>query len=208
MEGPEVETDHYNFTALNIPPDHPARDMQDTFYLKDNLLLRTHTSVQIRQLEQTPLVRIAPGRVYRRDAVDTIHRCSIKCMLATDEGLDFNNLRGTVMAFLKAFFGDLPVRFAPATSPSRTSASGCAVALAGSDGLRHGRPRRAGGHGPIPSATAAAAGLGVERSAWCATASTTSAACTPAICVSLSSSDRTPSGSVWGLSSRRLLQPW
>ena len=75
-EGPEVETDHHNFTALNIPPDHPARDMQDTFYLKDNLLLRTHTSpVQIRHLENNaPPVRIvAPGRVYRRDAVDATH---------------------------------------------------------------------------------------------------------------------------------------
>ncbi len=76
VEGPEVETDHHNFTALNIPPDHPARDMQDTFYLRDNLLLRTHTSpVQIRHLEShAPPVRIvAPGRVYRRDAVDATH---------------------------------------------------------------------------------------------------------------------------------------
>ncbi|MBM5809890.1 MAG: phenylalanine--tRNA ligase subunit alpha, partial [Cyanobacteria bacterium M_surface_9_m1_291] len=72
-EGPEIETDHYNFTALNIPPHHPARDMQDTFYLEDGRLLRTHTSpVQIRHLETNPPpVRIvAPGRVYRRDAVD------------------------------------------------------------------------------------------------------------------------------------------
>lgn len=127
VEGPEVETDHYNFTALNIPPDHPARDMQDTFYLKDNLLLRTHTSpVQIRQLEQTPPpVRIvAPGRVYRRDAVDATHSPVFHQVevLAIDEGLDFSHLRGTVMAFLKAFFGDLPVRFRasyfPFTEPS------------------------------------------------------------------------------------------
>ena len=72
-EGPEIETDYYNFTALNIPEHHPARDMQDTFYLEDGRLLRTHTSpVQIRYLEQNPPpVRvIAPGRVYRRDAVD------------------------------------------------------------------------------------------------------------------------------------------
>ena len=127
VEGPEVETDHYNFTALNIPPDHPARDMQDTFYLKDNLLLRTHTSpVQIRQLEQNPPpVRIvAPGRVYRRDAVDATHSPVFHQVevLAIDEGLDFSHLRGTVMAFLKAFFGDLPVRFRasyfPFTEPS------------------------------------------------------------------------------------------
>ena len=127
VEGPEVETDHHNFTALNIPPDHPARDMQDTFYLKDNLLLRTHTSpVQIRHLEShAPPVRIvAPGRVYRRDAVDATHSPVFHQVevLAIDEGLDFSHLRGTVMAFLKAFFGDLPVRFRasyfPFTEPS------------------------------------------------------------------------------------------
>ena len=76
VEGPDIETDHYNFEALNIPADHPARDMQDTFYLPDGQLLRTHTSpVQIRHLEQNPPpVRvIAPGRVYRRDAVDATH---------------------------------------------------------------------------------------------------------------------------------------
>ena len=126
-EGPEIETDHYNFTALNIPPHHPARDMQDTFYLKDGRLLRTHTSpVQIRHLEANPPpVRIvAPGRVYRRDAVDATHSPVFHQVevLALDEGLDFSHLRGTVMAFLKAFFGDLPVRFRasyfPFTEPS------------------------------------------------------------------------------------------
>ncbi len=126
-EGPEIENDFYNFAALNIPVDHPARDMQDTFYLDNNLLLRTHTSpVQIRCLEQaSPPVRIvAPGRVYRRDAVDATHSPVFHQVevLAIDEGLDFSHLRGTVMAFLKAFFGDLPVRFRasyfPFTEPS------------------------------------------------------------------------------------------
>lgn len=126
-EGPEVERDHYNFTALNIPKDHPARDMQDTFYLGGDLLMRTHTSpVQIRHLEENPPpVRIvAPGRVYRRDAVDATHSPVFHQVevLAIDEGLDFSHLRGTVMAFLKAFFGDLPVRFRasyfPFTEPS------------------------------------------------------------------------------------------
>ena len=126
-EGPEVERDHYNFTALNIPEDHPARDMQDTFYLGGDLLMRTHTSpVQIRHLEQNPPpVRIvAPGRVYRRDAVDATHSPVFHQVevLAIDEGIDFSHLRGTVMAFLKAFFGDLPVRFRasyfPFTEPS------------------------------------------------------------------------------------------
>ncbi len=126
-EGPEIESDYYNFTALNIPPHHPARDMQDTFYLADNELLRTHTSpVQIRHLEKNPPpVRIvAPGRVYRRDAVDATHSPVFHQVevLAIDEGLDFSHLRGTVTAFLQQFFGDLPVRFRasyfPFTEPS------------------------------------------------------------------------------------------
>ena len=131
-EGPEIETDHYNFTALNIPPHHPARDMQDTFYLSPGAdggerLLRTHTSpVQIRHLEKNPPpVRIvAPGRVYRRDAVDATHSPVFHQVevLAIDEGLDFSHLRGTVTTFLQQFFGDLPVRFRasyfPFTEPS------------------------------------------------------------------------------------------
>ncbi len=126
-EGPEIETDHYNFTALNIPEHHPARDMQDTFYLGGERLLRTHTSpVQIRHLEANPPpVRIiAPGRVYRRDAVDATHSPVFHQVevLALDEGLDFSHLRGTVTTFLQQFFGDLPVRFRasyfPFTEPS------------------------------------------------------------------------------------------
>ncbi len=126
-EGPEIENDYYNFEALNIPLDHPARDMQDTFYLGGEYLLRTHTSpVQIRCLEsKKPPVRIvSPGRVYRRDAVDATHSPVFHQVevLAIDEKLDFSHLRGTVMAFLKAFFGDLPIRFRasyfPFTEPS------------------------------------------------------------------------------------------
>jgi phenylalanyl-tRNA synthetase alpha chain len=131
-EGPEIETDHYNFTALNIPPHHPARDMQDTFYLeqttgRDQLLLRTHTSpVQIRYLESNPPpVRVvAPGRVFRRDSMDATHSPVFHQVevLAIDEGLDFSHLRGTVTTFLQSFFGDLPVRFRasyfPFTEPS------------------------------------------------------------------------------------------
>ncbi len=126
-QGPEIENDHYNFSALNIPKDHPARDMQDTFYLSNNLLLRTHTSpVQIRHLEKNPPpVRIvSPGRVYRRDAVDATHSPVFHQVevLAIDEGLNFSHLRGTVMAFLNSFFGELPVRFRasyfPFTEPS------------------------------------------------------------------------------------------
>ncbi|MFM8525440.1 MAG: phenylalanine--tRNA ligase subunit alpha [Cyanobacteriota bacterium] len=126
-EGPEIESDHYNFTALNIPENHPARDMQDTFYLSEHQLLRTHTSpVQIRHLESNPPpVRIvAPGRVFRRDAVDATHSPVFHQVevLAIDEGLDFSHLRGTVTTFLQRFFGDLPVRFRasyfPFTEPS------------------------------------------------------------------------------------------
>ena len=125
--GPEIESDFYNFESLNIPKNHPARDMQDTFYLKNNLLLRTHTSpVQIRFLETNPPpVRIiAPGRVYRRDAVDATHspvfnQVEVLCL---DQGINFADLRGTVLTFLKTFFGDLPVRFRasyfPFTEPS------------------------------------------------------------------------------------------
>ena len=126
-EGPEIENDYYNFEALNIPADHPARDMQDTFYLGGEYLLRTHTSpVQIRCLEskQPPVRIVSPGRVYRRDAVDATHSPVFHQIevLAIDEQLNFSHLRGTVMAFLKAFFGDLPIRFRasyfPFTEPS------------------------------------------------------------------------------------------
>ncbi len=126
-EGPEVETDFYNFESLNIPIDHPARDMQDTFYVDNQFLLRTHTSpVQIRFLEKnSPPVRIvSPGRVYRRDASDATHSPVFHQVevLAIDKGLDFSHLRGTVMAFLKSYFGDIPIRFRasyfPFTEPS------------------------------------------------------------------------------------------
>ena len=125
--GPEIETDFYNFESLNIPKDHPARDMQDTFYLSNNLLLRTHTSpVQVRYLQENPPPTriIAPGRVYRRDAVDATHSPVFNQVevLCIDEGINFSHLRGTVLTFLKTFFGEVPVRFRasyfPFTEPS------------------------------------------------------------------------------------------
>jgi len=125
--GPEVETDFYNFESLNIPKNHPARDMQDTFYLDENRLLRTHTSpVQIRHLEKNPPpVRvIAPGRVYRRDSVDATHSPVFNQVevLCIDQDINFSHLRGTVLTFLKTFFGEIPVRFRasyfPFTEPS------------------------------------------------------------------------------------------
>ena len=126
-DGPEIESDFYNFESLNIPKNHPARDMQDTFYLRENFLLRTHTSpVQIRFLENNPPpVRIiAPGKVYRRDAVDATHSPVFNQVevLCIDEDINFSHLRGTIMTFLKTFFGDLPIRFRasyfPFTEPS------------------------------------------------------------------------------------------
>ena len=126
--GPEIESDYYNFEALNTPPDHPARDMQDTFYLPDAKLLRTHTSsVQIRYMEnhKPPIRIVAPGRVYRRDTVDATHAAVFHQieLLAVDEGLTFTDLKGTIKEFLRQMFGqDLPIRFRasyfPFTEPS------------------------------------------------------------------------------------------
>ncbi len=126
--GPEMETDYYNFEALNTPPDHPARDMQDTFYLPDGNLLRTHTSsVQIRYMEENepPIRIVAPGRCYRRDTVDATHSAVFHQIeiLAVDEGLTFTDLKGTIKVFLEEMFGaELPIRFRtsyfPFTEPS------------------------------------------------------------------------------------------
>jgi phenylalanyl-tRNA synthetase alpha chain len=126
--GPQVETDYYNFEALNTPLDHPARDMQDTFYLPGGNLLRTHTSaVQIRYMEnhEPPIRIIAPGRVYRRDTVDATHSAVFHQveLLAIDKGLKFTDLKGTIKEFLQRMFGDdLPVQFRasyfPFTEPS------------------------------------------------------------------------------------------
>ena len=126
--GPQVESDYYNFEALNIPADHPARDMQDTFFLRDGRLLRTHTSpVQIRYMEshEPPIRIVAPGCVYRRDTVDATHSAVFHQveLLAVDQGLTFTDLKGTIKEFLKQMFGaDLPVKFRasyfPFTEPS------------------------------------------------------------------------------------------
>ncbi|GAB4354702.1 MAG: phenylalanine--tRNA ligase subunit alpha [Cyanophyceae cyanobacterium] len=126
-QGPEMESDRYNFGALNIPADHPARDMADTFYLPDGNLLRTHTSpVQIHYMENNePPIRIAaPGRVYRRDAVDATHSAVFHQieLLAVDEGLSFTDLKGTIEEFVIQMFGEVPIRFRasyfPFTEPS------------------------------------------------------------------------------------------
>jgi len=123
-EGPHLETERYNFEALNIPKHHAARDLQDTFYLADvGLLLRTHTSpVQIRSMESArpPLRVICPGRVFRHEAVDAAH-CAVFHQiegLAVDKGISFADLKGTIQAFLQRLFGaDTKTRFRPSYFP-------------------------------------------------------------------------------------------
>lgn len=118
-EGPEVEYDYYNFEALNIPKNHPARDTQDTFYVEDNIVLRTQTSpMQVRVMEkQKPPIRIiAPGRVYRSDAVDATHSPIFHQVegLVVDKGVTMADLKGTLEEALKALYGEKTrVRFRP-----------------------------------------------------------------------------------------------
>ena len=109
-DGPEVELDHYNFEALNIPKNHPARSEQDTFYINDNIVLRTQTSpVQIRTMEnqEPPIKMISPGKVYRSDAVDPTHSPIFYQMegLVVAKGVTFADLKGTLELFAKKMFG-------------------------------------------------------------------------------------------------------
>lgn len=109
-EGPEVELDKYNFEALNIPKNHPARGEQDTFYINDNLVLRTQTSpIQIRTMEnqKPPIKMIAPGKVYRSDSVDATHSPIFYQMegLVVDKGITFSDLKGTLELFAKECSG-------------------------------------------------------------------------------------------------------
>jgi len=118
-DGPEVELDYYNFQALNIPEGHPARDSQDTFYITENILLRSQTSpVQVRVMEQTqpPIRIIAPGRVYRSDAIDATHSPTFHQIegLVIDKGITMGDLKGTLATFAKRLYGeDAVVRFRP-----------------------------------------------------------------------------------------------
>ncbi len=121
--GPEMETDYYNFGALNFPDDHPARDMQDTFFISKEILLRTHTSpVQIRTMEkqQPPVREIMPGRVYRNEAVSArslVSFCQIEG-LYVDRGVTFSDLKGTLVAFARQFYGkDVKFKFRPTFFP-------------------------------------------------------------------------------------------
>ncbi|MCW2276763.1 phenylalanine--tRNA ligase subunit alpha [Heliophilum fasciatum] len=186
-EGPEIESDYYNFEALNLPKDHPARDMQDSFYITPEILLRTHTSpVQIRTMERLkptlPVKIICPGRVFRRDD-DATHSPMFHQVegLVVDKGITFGDLRGTLLAFVQQMFGaDREIRlrpsFFPFTEPSAEvdiscvicSGSGCRVCkgsgwleILGS-GMVHPRVLEYGGY-DSRELTGFAFGMGVER---------------------------------------------
>jgi len=150
VSGPEVENDYYCFEALNMPPDHPARDMQDTFYLENGMIPRTHTSsMQIRYMEkhQPPIRIIVPGRVYRNEKEDATHTCVFTQLegLFVDEKVNFANLKATLLEAVRKVAGkDKEVRFRPSffpyTEPSaeidmtcmKCGGSGCSVC--GGDG--------------------------------------------------------------------------
>lgn len=186
-EGPEIESDYYNFEALNIPRDHPARDMQDSFYITEDILLRTHTSpVQVRTMEklapQLPVKIIVPGKVYRKDD-DATHSPMFNQIegLLIDEHITFANLKAILMLFAQKIFGeDVKVRYRPSffpfTEPSAEmdiscvmcGGSGCRVCshtgwleILGA-GMVNPRVLKYGGYDP-EKVTGFAFGLGIER---------------------------------------------
>lgn len=188
VEGPEVESDYYNFEGLNLPKNHPARDMQDSFYITESILLRTHTSpVQVRTMEKkapaVPLRIICPGKVYRRDAADNTHSPAFHQVegLVVDKGVTFGNLRGVLTIFARELFGDnCLVRFRPSyfpfTEPSAEidiscvmcDGKGCRVCsgtgwleILGA-GMVHPRVLQLSGYSP-KEVSGFAFGMGVER---------------------------------------------
>ncbi|MDR1194346.1 MAG: phenylalanine--tRNA ligase subunit alpha [Peptococcaceae bacterium] len=186
-EGFEVETDYYNFEAMNLPKNHPARDMQDSFYITDDILLRTHTSpTQTRVMEKmcprTPVKVIIPGKVYRRDD-DATHSPMFHQVegLVIDRGIRFSDLKGTLLAFIRRFYGQeqeirLRPSYFPFTEPSAEvdmrcvmcGGAGCRTCkgtgwleILGS-GMVHPKVLRMGGYDPA-LVTGFAFGVGVER---------------------------------------------
>lgn len=149
VSGPEVESDWYNFEALNLPPEHPARDMQDTLYVADNVVLRTHTSpLQVRTMlaRKPPVAVVAPGKVYRRDS-DLTHTPMFHQIegLLVDHEVSMADLRGTLTSFLRQIFGvDTRVRFRPSffpfTEPSAEVDISCR--MCGGAGTLNGEPCR------------------------------------------------------------------
>jgi len=186
-EGPEIEKDYYNFEALNVPKDHPARDMQDSFYITDEVLLRTHTSpVQVRTMEamcpHLPVKIIVPGKVYRKDD-DATHSPMFQQVegLLIDKNITFANLKGVLMLFAQKIFNeDVKVRYRPSffpfTEPSvemdiscvSCKGKGCRVCshtgwleILGA-GMVHPRVLQYGGYDP-EEVTGFAFGMGIER---------------------------------------------
>ncbi len=186
VDGPEVETDYYNFQALNVPEDHPARDMQDTFYLADSLLLRTQTSAaQARTMEQRkpPIRIICPGRVYRADEVDATHSPVFHQIegLVVDKGVTMCDLKGVLEQFAQEIYGsDTQVRFRPSFFPftepsvevdvtcSECGGKGCRVCKGAGwieilgAGMVHPNVLRAGGIDP-EEYSGFAFGIGLDR---------------------------------------------
>ena len=184
--GPEVEWDYYNFEALNIPKDHPARDTQDTFYITENMLLRTQTSgVQIRTMEnkKPPIRMIAPGRVFRSDAVDATHSPLFHQIegMAIDEGITMGDLKGTLETFAKNLYGEqtkirLRPHHFPFTEPSCEidvscfKCGGCGCSMCKGEGwieilgggMVHPKVLRTGGIDP-EKYSGFAFGVGLER---------------------------------------------
>ncbi len=186
VDGPEVETDYYNFQALNVPEDHPARDMQDTFYLAPGLLLRTQTSAaQARTMEQRkpPIRIICPGRVYRADEVDATHSPVFHQIegLVIDKGITMCDLKGVLEQFAQEIYGEeTKVRFRPSFFPftepsvevdvtcSECGGTGCRVCKGAGwieilgAGMVHPNVLRAGGIDP-EEYTGFAFGIGLDR---------------------------------------------
>ncbi len=186
VDGPEVETDYYCFEALNVPKDHPARDMQDTFYLNDNLLLRTQTSAaQARTLEERkpPIRIICPGRVFRADEVDATHSPVFHQIegLVIDKGITMCDLKGVLEQFAQEIYGsDTKVRFRPSFFPftepsvevdvscSECGGTGCRVCKGAGwieilgAGMVHPRVLEMGGIDP-EEYTGFAFGIGLDR---------------------------------------------
>jgi phenylalanyl-tRNA synthetase alpha chain len=171
--GPEVESDYYNFEALNFLPDHPARDMQDTLYLPNGDLMRTHTSnIQIRYMKahEPPLRVLATGRCYRRDTVDATHAAVFHQMefFAVGKGITFTDLRGTIRAFIDELFGEIPIRFRPSFFPFTEPSAEVDVEWQGrwlevlGCGMIDPNVMKAVGYDPEVY-TGFAAGLGIER---------------------------------------------
>lgn len=187
-EGPEVETDYYNFEALNLPKNHPARDMQDSFYITDEILMRTQTSpVQIRAMKamngKSPLKVICPGKVYRRDDDDATHSFQFNQVegLVVGKGIRMSDLKGTLLQFVQEMFGKqarirLRPSFFPFTEPSaevdvtcsQCGGSGCRMCkqtgwleILGC-GMVHPKVLEAGGYDP-EEVTGFAFGMGIER---------------------------------------------